>query len=225
MQGAPASCRPRRGTGGGPSTTPTSTTRCAAGPRAATIPSADRPRPRRGTAHKHAAACGQAAQQRYKRAHERTGAACPGPAPVHPLTRADEVSASRLRVPDLTPSTRQESEVGNTTALLQPKDKRDDLSGNALGENPEPPRPRKITARFQVFPQTPIPASPESNDGPRRTHDRGKRVAREPRSARPTHTAPCLPDVEALQAPGQPGRRLRNSSIIPVIEELPPSTA
>jgi len=114
-------------------------------------------RPRRGTAHKHAAACGQAAQQRYKRAHERTGAACPGPAPVHPLTRTDEVSADRRGVPDLTPSTRQESEVGNTTALLQPKDKRDDLSGNALGENPEPPRPRKITARFQVFPQTPIP--------------------------------------------------------------------
>jgi hypothetical protein len=166
-------------------------------------------RPRRGTAHKHAAACGQAAQQRHKRAPERTGAACPGPAPVHPLTRADEVSAGRLRVPDLTPSTRQESEVGNTTALLQPKDKRDDLSGNALGENPEPPRPRKITARFQVFPQTPFPASPKSNAGPRRTHDRGKGAAGEPRSARPTHTAPCLPDVEALQAPGQPGRRLR----------------
>src|SRR5580698_1338850 len=127
--------------------------------------------------------------------------------------------------PTSLPQQDKRARSGTLRLCYSSRDKRDDLSGNALGEHPEPPRPRKITARFQVFPQTPIPASPESNDGPRRTHDRGKRVAREPRSARPTHTAPCLPDVEALQAPGQPGRRLRNSSIIPVIEELPPSTA
>jgi len=52
------------------------------------------------------------------------------------------------------------------------------------GTNPEThwgrtrnPPPAPLTARFHVLPQTPTPASPKSNDGPRRTNNRGKRKA------------------------------------------------
>jgi len=38
--------------------------------------------------------------------------------PVSPAACTDVLAPRRFRVPDLTPSTRQEGEVGNTTALL-----------------------------------------------------------------------------------------------------------
>ncbi len=43
------------------------------------------------------------------------------------------------------------------------------------GGNPEPPRPRKTTARFQVFPRPPF--LPPQHDSARRAHDQGKRKA------------------------------------------------
>ena len=67
---------------------------------------------------------------------------------------------------------------------------------NHWGNTRNPPRPRKNTARFQVFPQAPIPASP--NDTPRRANGRGKCTAPA------AHTAPHLPDAETCKEPGEP---------------------
>jgi hypothetical protein len=54
----------------------------------------------------------------YSTAPARAGAVRRVPGPIPPPACADALAPRRLRVPDLTPSTRQESEVGNTTALL-----------------------------------------------------------------------------------------------------------
>ena len=65
------------------------------------------------------------------------------------------------------------------------------------GNTRNPPGPEN-TARFQVFPQTPIPASPDNPA--RRTNDRGNCTAQA------AHTAPHLPDEETCKEPGEPGK-------------------
>jgi hypothetical protein len=121
----------------------------------------------------------------------------------------------RLRVPDLTPSTRQESEVRNTTAQLQSEQAKGGPIRKRTGEPGTAPGPGKSRPRFQV-PQTP-PASPRKattdpaapmteevqlSPGARRANDRG----RMPRAAalRAAHapTAPSLPPVEAASVAG-----------------------
>ena len=67
------------------------------------------------------------------------------------------------------------------------------------GTNPEthwgkpgtPPAP--LTARFQVLPQTPTPASPKNNDGPRRTDHRGRCQVRQFPAAAMTQERPVGP--------------------------------
>jgi hypothetical protein len=90
--------------------------------------------------------------------------------------------------------------------------------------NTRTPRPRKIAARFQVFPQIPIPASPKGNDGPTApmTEERGDGGT----ALRAVGTYRTVPAGTWKPAsPGQPARRPECSSIITVIEELPPLTA
>ena len=78
------------------------------------------------------------------------------------------------------------------------------------GGTPEPPRPRKITARFRGSPRPPPdlpktttdPAAPMTvesarRDGPGRAHGHG--------SSQHPGTAPRLPHTEACKQPGEPG--------------------
>ena len=61
----------------------------------------------------------------------------------------------------------QQGEVGNTTALLHEQTgRREDQSGNALGETRNPPAPNNH-GPIPGFPQTPIPASPDKRNAPR----------------------------------------------------------
>lgn len=78
------------------------------------------------------------------------------------------------------------------------------------GGTPEPPRPRKITARFRGSPRPPPdlpktttdPAAPMTvesarRDGPGRAHGHG--------NSQHPGTAPRLPHAEACKQPGEPG--------------------
>ncbi len=115
---------------------------------------------------------------RHSAAPARAGAVRRVPGSIPPAACAGALAPRRLRVPDLTPSKRQEGVRSGTLWLYSASktDNRGDQSGNALG-NPEPP-PAKPRPRFQV-PQTP-PAShlppPRKQRRTRRTNGQGMRL-------------------------------------------------
>jgi hypothetical protein len=131
--------------------------------------------------------------------------------PVPPPACADALAPRRLRVPDLTPSTRQESEVRNLRLYYTSKQTKEETNPKRTGGTPGTPPAPKNTARCRVAPD-PYSCLPQKQRRTRRTYDRGKRRApvpvracrtRKPASiaggarpgnSRPCHHAPTRPD-------------------------------
>jgi hypothetical protein len=139
------------------------------------------------------------------------GAVCRDSGPISPPAWADALVPRRLRAPDLTPSTRQESKVRNTRLYYTSKQTGGETNPETHWGKPGTPRPEKHCPVPGLSPRPPFLPPPTNNDTPRRANNRGKRKG--PPDHRPDGRGKCKDhkprrthNVERQAAP--PGTRV-----------------